>query len=81
MLLSPIDKAFLTNIFDDVEAVADCFGAISIAQPKSKKMGNNGHINSWLILLFKSTFNNQNCLSKTTLNLSRCITLHYMMET
>lgn len=38
MLLSPIDKAFLTNIFDDVEAVADCFGVISIAhQPKSNK--------------------------------------------
>lgn len=82
MLLSPIDKAFLTNIFDDVEAVADCFGAISIAQPKSNKMGNNGHINSWFILLFKCTFfNKQNCLSKTALNLSSYITLHYMMET
>lgn len=56
MLLSPIDKAFLTDIFDDVEAVADCFGAISIVhQPKSNKIGNN-HINSCFILLFKSTF-------------------------
>lgn len=33
-LLSPLDKLFLTNVFDDVEAVADCLRALSIAQPE-----------------------------------------------
>lgn len=34
---SPFDKYFLTNVFDDVEAVADCLGAISIPQQPEKK--------------------------------------------
>lgn len=36
-LPSPFDKSFLTNVFDDAEAVADCLGAITIAQQTEKK--------------------------------------------
>lgn len=36
-LPSPFDKSFLTNVFDNVEAVAGCLGAISIAQQPEKK--------------------------------------------
>lgn len=62
-LLSPFDKPFLTNVFDNVEAVADCLGAIFIAQqPKKKEKGNSGldmqaggdYIHLCFILLFKN---------------------------
>lgn len=37
MLLSPFDNALLTNVFDDIEAVADCLAAIAIAlQPEGR---------------------------------------------
>lgn len=29
--------SFLTDVFDDVDAVADCLGAVSIAQQPEKK--------------------------------------------
>lgn len=39
---SPFDKYCLTNVFDDVEAVADCLGAISIPhQPEKEKRKSN----------------------------------------
>lgn len=38
MLLSPFNNAFLTNVFDDIEAVADCLAAIAIAlQPEGRE--------------------------------------------
>lgn len=37
MLPSPFDKPFLTNVFDDVEAVGDCLRAIFFAQQPGKK--------------------------------------------
>lgn len=36
-LPSPLDELFLTNVFDNLEAVADCVGALSIAQQPEKK--------------------------------------------
>lgn len=37
MLLSPFNNAFLTNVFDDIEAVADCLATITIAlQPEGR---------------------------------------------
>lgn len=45
MLLSPFDNAFLTNVFDDIEAVADCLAAIAIAlQPEGR-----GKETAWLM--------------------------------
>ena len=40
-LPSPVDKSFLTNVFDDIEVVGDCLGVVSIAQqPEKKEKGN-----------------------------------------
>lgn len=36
-LPSTADKPFLTNVFDDVETVADCLRAFSIAQQPEKE--------------------------------------------
>lgn len=43
-LPSPLDKPFLTNVFDDVEAVTDCLGGLSIAQQPEKKEKKEIHV-------------------------------------
>lgn len=43
-LPSAHDKLFLTNVFDNLEAVADCVGALSIAQQPEKKEKKEIHI-------------------------------------
>lgn len=43
-LPSPLDKLFLTNVFDNLEAVADCVGALSIAQQPEKKKKKEIHV-------------------------------------
>lgn len=58
-LPSPFDKSFLTNVFDDAEAVADFLGAIAIAQQPEKKDKVEylfGQAGRWINILIYAVF-------------------------